>query len=129
MLHLEPVDSVTRAQVHAARDAIWRAWFAADTESLARLLPSAVAAGSRNGWESRDSTIAAARQFAAQQGRLVDIRFDSTSIRLRGSVAVVQSRYHLVLDQRGKRVTRTGVATEIFVRENGRWVNPFWYLE
>jgi hypothetical protein len=41
----------------------------------------------------------------------------------------MQSRYHLVLDQRGNRTMRSGIATELFVRERGRWVNPFWYLE
>ena len=125
----ERVDSATRAQLNEARDAVWRSWFAADTASLSRLLPDAVAAGSPNGWQTRDSTVAESRRFASAGGRLVELRFDSTSIRLRGTVAVVQSRYHLVLDQRGTRTTQTGIATELFVRDRGRWVNPFWYLE
>ncbi|MDP9203936.1 MAG: hypothetical protein M3P12_00570 [Gemmatimonadota bacterium] len=29
----------------------------------------------------------------------------------------------------GKRTTVSGVAAEVFVREDGRWVNPFWYLK
>lgn len=112
-----------------ARDAVWRAWFGADTAALAALLPSAVAAGSRNGWESRDATIAAARRFAAGGGRLVTLRFDSTSAVVRGDVVVVWSRYYLELEHGGARTAQSGRATEIFVFENGRWVNPFWYLE
>jgi hypothetical protein len=96
---------------------------------LSELLPAAVAAGSRAGWQSRDSTLAAARRFVQSQARLVAIHFDSTAIRLRGDVAVVQSRYTLVLEHAGSRSIRRGIATEVFVRARGRWTNPFWYLE
>ena len=80
----DPVDSLTRAQIEAARDAVWRAWFAADTTSLAGLLPAAVAAGSPDGWGSRDSTIAESRRFASGNWHLIDIQFDSTNISVRG---------------------------------------------
>ena len=127
----QSVDSATRAQLWAARDSVWRAWFAGDSLSLSHLLPNALAAGSANGggWETREATMAAARQFAAGGGKLIALRFDSTSVRLRGSVAVMQSRYDLTLEQGGERVTRTGIATEVFVRTPGGWQNPFWYLE
>ncbi|HEU5479858.1 MAG TPA: nuclear transport factor 2 family protein [Candidatus Tumulicola sp.] len=125
------MDSATRAQLWAARDSVWRAWFAGDSASLSHLLPAAVAAGSGGGegWETRNATMAAARQFADGGGKLTALRFDSTSIRLRGNVAVMQSRYILTLEQRGERATRTGIATEVFVRTPGGWQNPFWYLE
>lgn len=128
-LTADSVDVGTRVQLEAARDAVWRAWFRADSSTLSKLLPAAVAAGSSGGWETRDSTLASARQFVDAGGHLVDIRFDSTNIRLRGSVAVLQSRYTLVLEQDGSRSTRHGIATEVFVRDRGRWTNPFWYLE
>jgi hypothetical protein len=42
----------------------------------------------------------------------------------------MQARYVYVLQlPNGARDTTRGVATEVFVRENRRWVNPFWYLE
>jgi uncharacterized protein YdeI (YjbR/CyaY-like superfamily) len=41
-----------------------------------------------------------------------------------------QARFTYILElSDGKRTTTRGMATEIFVRENGRWVNPFWYLQ
>ena len=118
-----------RERLLAARDAVWRAWFAADSAALSVLLPDVVAAGSRGGWQSRDATMAEAHRFVRGGGRLVSLQFDSTSIDLRGNVAVVQSTYRLVLEEGGAPVSRSGRATEIFVRENGRWVNPFWYLQ
>jgi len=125
----DAVDARTRVQLEDARNAVWRAWFAADSSTLSELLPTAVAAGSSGGWETRDSTLASARQFVAAGGHLVDIHFDSTNMRLKGNVAVLQSRYTLVLEQGGSRSTRHGIATEVFVRDRGRWTNPFWYLE
>lgn len=125
----QSVDSSTRAQLWAARDSVWRAWFAGDSLSLSHLLTPAVAAGSGSGWETREATVAAARQYASGGGRLIGLRFDSTAIHLRGNVAVMQSRYVLTLHQGRGQVTRTGIATEVFVRSGGSWQNPFWYLE
>jgi uncharacterized protein DUF4440 len=125
----DPVDSATRRELYAARDAVWRAWFASDTVALRQLLPPAVAAGSVGDWQDRETTIAAARQFAEAGGRLVALHFDSTRVELRGNVAVLRSRYHLLVDRGSKRTTQAGVATEVFVKSGPRWVNPFWYLE
>jgi hypothetical protein len=68
----DAIDDVTRTGVLAARDAIWRAWFAHDTAALRRLLPRSTTAGEGGGWETRKS--------------------------------------------------------EVFVRTDGIWQNPFWYL-
>ena len=125
----DPVDEPTRRALIAARDAVWRAWFAGDTVALGRLSPSALAAGGRGGWETRDAAIASARSFAASGGRLVELRFDSTSIALRGAVAVLVARYHLVIATGSNRSNRDGTATEVFVRRGDGWVNPFWYLQ
>ncbi|HXE59505.1 MAG TPA: hypothetical protein VN607_02315 [Gemmatimonadaceae bacterium] len=102
---------------------------AGDTAALGRLIPAALAAGSQNGWEARDASIASGRSFAASGGKLVELRFDSTSIALRGVVAVLVAKYHLVLLTGSDRSTRDGTATEVFVRRGDAWVNPFWYLE
>ncbi len=124
------VDASTRAELEKARDAVWRAWFAGDSAQLARLIPSALAAGSHSGWEDRASSFASARQFAQSGGKLAEIRFDSTSIVLNGDVAVMQALFTYVTERAdGSRATRQGRATEIFTRQDGRWVNPFWYLQ
>ena len=124
-----PVDEPTRQALFTARDAVWRAWFAGDSAALGRLLPAALAACGRGGWETRDASIASARSFAASGGKLVELRFDSTSIALQGAVAVLVAKYHLVVATGSDRSTRDGTATEIFVRRGDGWVNPFWYLQ
>ena len=129
-LAAQRVDAQTRAELEQARDDIWRAWFAGDVSALERLIPASLAAGSPSGWDDRRAAIDGARQSAASGRRLVAIRFDSTTIRLQGKVAIMQARYVYVLQRpNGARDTTRGVATEVFVRENRRWVNPFWYLE
>jgi hypothetical protein len=42
---------------------------------------------------------------------------------------MIRSRFRYLV-QHGQRVdTASGVAAEVFVRDKGRWVNPFWQLE
>jgi hypothetical protein len=126
----EKVDAKTRSELIAARETVWRAWFAGDSTVLARSIPGVVAAGSPWGCDDRSAVLQEAHRSAARGKRLVGIDFDSTTIHLRGSVAIVQARFRYeVEDSNRKRSVVRGVATEIFVREKGRWVNPFWYLE
>jgi hypothetical protein len=123
------VDARTRTELEAARDAIWRAWFANDTAALRRLIPNALAAGEGKNWDDRATTLAGARQFAASGGKLTNLSFSDTRISLQGSAAVVLSRFSYTIDNAGRKSTSTGLATEVFVKQDDRWVNPFWYLE
>jgi hypothetical protein len=117
----QPVDASTRAELEKARETIWRAVYAGDSAQLQQLIPPALAAGSPWGWEER---------AAASGQRLAELHFDSTSITLRGNVAIMQARFFSVTESHdGKRATNQGIATEIFVRQDGRWVNPFWYIQ
>jgi uncharacterized protein DUF4440 len=127
----DPVAPAVASALTSAREAVWRAWFAGDTIALARLVPSVVSAGSRRQpWESRAATFQGARAFASSGARLVDLRFDSTTIVLDRDVAVVRSRFAYTIEsQSHERNTFTGRAMEIFVKENERWLNPFWYLQ
>lgn len=124
----ETIDAATRAAVVAARDAIWRAWFAHDSATLAKLLPRSTTAGDGRGWESRDEIVEESRQSAASGRKLVGLEFDDTRIHKHGTVVVVFSNYTLELEQQGRRDTVTGSASEVFVLTNGVWQNPFWYL-
>lgn len=127
---VQTIDAKTRAELEQAREAVWRAWFAGDVAALNRLIPGALAAGSPRSWEDRSQTITGARDFAKSGGRLVELHFDSTTIALHGNVAVMHARYVTVTaDAKGKRETVRGRATEVFVREKGAWLNPFWYLD
>lgn len=127
----DPVAPAVASALASARDAVWRAWFAGDTIALSKLVPSVLSAGSRQRpWESRATTFLEARAFANSGARLVDLRFDSTTIVLDGTVAVMRSRFAYTIESRNhERNTITGRATEIFVQENERWLNPFWYLQ
>ena len=122
------IDDATRAAVLAARDAIWRAWFANDTVALARLLPRSTTAGDQRGWETRDEIVEGSRRSASSGRRLVGIRFDDTRIHANGDVVVVFSNYTMELEQQGQRSTVTGSASEVFVRAGDSWQNPFWHL-
>jgi hypothetical protein len=129
-LRIDSVDATTRAALYCARDTVWRSWFANDSATLSRILPAAVAAGGPNGWEDRTIALRSAREFVtAGHGHLLAIHFDSTRVDLRGDVAMLRSRFVLIVEADGKRSTRSGIATEVFVKQGGRWVNPFWYLE
>lgn len=120
-------------QLLAARDTVWHAWFANDTAALRRVLPRASAAANSRGegdvtWEDRAAILGGAKQFAAA-GRLESINFAGTNIALSGGVAVVTSTYTTVTRNDKRADTTRGRATEVFVRDGARWVNPFWHLE
>jgi hypothetical protein len=126
----QPSPAVTQ-EIFAARDSVWRAWFANDTALLRRVLPAAaVAAEGRPEaqWADRGTIMGQSRDFARSGARLDDITFENTRVTLDGDVALVTSNYRLVM--RGdRRVDSTrGHAVELFVRDRGRWVNPFWRL-
>jgi hypothetical protein len=122
------VDEATRTAVLAARDEIWRAWFANDTASLRRLLPRSSTAGGASGWETREEILAGAAGSKGAGRRLAGIRFDDTRIHRNGNVVVVLSTYTMDLEEGGRRNTVTGKASEVFVLADGVWQNPFWYL-
>lgn len=122
------VDPATRAELLAARDAIWRAWFGNDTVQLERMLPEAAAAGAGRAWKDRRAILEGAKRFAAGGGKLVNIDFSDTEISLFGDVAVVRSVYRYEVETGGQRSASTGRATEVFVRRDGRWLNPLWHL-
>ena len=124
----DAIDDTTRAAVLAARGAIWRAWFAHDTAALRRLLPRSTTAGEGGGWESREEIVAGSLASATSGRRLVGIRFDDTRLHANGNVVVVFSNYTMELEHEGRRNTVTGSASEVFVRTDGVWRNPFWYL-
>jgi Domain of unknown function (DUF4440) len=126
-------DSATEHAILDARDAIWRAWFADDTAQFRHLVPAALAAGSTEGsherWSDRAQALDEARQFVAAGGTLIKLAFPQTEIRVMDSLAVVLSVYEVQVATHGAPQATRGHSTEIFVLQNGQWVNPFWYLK
>ena len=122
----------TSQQLIAARDTVWRAWFANDTVLLHRFVPQTAAAaegGESLRWSDRRGIFDSARRSASSGVKLEQLDFFGTQIDASGNSAMVRSRFRFILGQGAKRDTSTGVAAEVFVREKGRWLNPFWQLE
>ena len=130
----QPISRNTERQLLAARDTIWHAWFSNDTAALNRMLPQASAAAENRGtdpirWTDRATIMNGAEQFVSTGGRLEHLDFAGTRIALQGSVAVVTSNFTAVTRSSRGLDTARGNATEVFVRDGERWVNPFWRLE
>lgn len=122
----------TTQQLLAARDTVWHAWFANDTALLRRFVPASATAaegGTMLRWSDRRAIGDGARQSAASGARLAQLDFAGTQIDVSGNSAMVRSRFRYVLQHGQKTDTASGVAAEVFVRDRGRWVNPFWQLE
>ena len=118
-------------QILAARDTVWRAWFANDTARLNRMLPRAMAAGEGSPqlqWSDRKAVLDQSREFARGGGKLERLDFANTQVSLAGEVAVVNADFRTVTRNASRVDTTRGHATEVFVRGANGWVNPFWHL-
>ena len=62
-------------------------------------------------------------------GRLVRLEFPRVEIQSYGDVAVIYSQYIFETEAKGERKTSSGRATEVFLRKNGRWINPGWHMD
>jgi ketosteroid isomerase-like protein len=120
-----------RKELLAAREEVWRAWFANDQKALDQLLPADTLAinNGEETWEDREAVLRGSRRFASNGGRLVRLEFPRVEIQSYGDVAVIYSLYVFETEANGERKTSSGRATEVFVRKNGRWTNPGWHMD
>ncbi len=118
-----------RTSLMTAREAVWRAWFAGDEQALLKLLPPELVtiepAGSVG---TRESTLAGSRGFAAAGGKLTRLAFPTTEIQAYGNTAILYTSYEMDLQSGGQMHSERGMATEVFVRKDGRWLNTGWQL-
>ena len=119
-----------RASLLSAREAVWRAWFAGDIDALTKLVPPELITIEPHAdtFGTRDSTIAASRGFVGSGGKLARLAFPRTEIQAYGSTAVLYTTYEMDLVTGGRTETERGTATEVFVQQNGRWINTGWQL-
>ena len=68
------------------------------------------------------------RGFVASGTKLARLAFPRTEFQAYGSTVILYTTYELELVEDGKKNTQRGVATEIFVKQNGRWQNTGWQL-
>jgi len=125
-----PLGSEERAAVLAARDRVWRAWFAGDTASLTQLVPPELITidGVAGGFGTRDSTLAGSRRFASSGSKLTRLVFPRTECQAYGNTVVLYTSYEMDIEQHGVIQTERGLATEVFVHQKGQWVNTGWQL-
>jgi Domain of unknown function (DUF4440) len=120
-----------REQVLAAREAVWKAYFANDRAELERLIPDeaiAIDSGSSE-WSNRAAILAGAKRFADGGGKLTRLEFPKTEIQIYGGAVIVYTTYICETEANGKRATMSGRGTEIFVRRGNELVNAGWHLD
>jgi hypothetical protein len=119
------------AELLHAREAVWRAWFAGDTNTLKELVPAEtiVMSGGEEQWKHQADVLRTSVEFHAKGGKLIRLEFPRTEVQHFGNVAVVWSAYALEIDIDGKRSPDSGRVTEIFVWRNGHWMNPGWHTD
>jgi hypothetical protein len=120
-----------RAHVLAAREAVWKAWFANDRATLSKLIPDeAIAINSgADTWSNRAAILADAEGFADSGGKLVNLEFPKTEMQIYGNTIIVYTTYRFEIEANGKRTTESGRGTEIFVRRGNELVNTGWHLD
>jgi len=120
-----------RQRILAAREAVWRAWFANDRAALEKMIPAeaiAIDDGSSE-WSNRAAILAGAKTFADSGGKLVRLEFPRTEIQVYGNTVIVYTAYLYEIEANGQRTTRTGRGTEMFVRRGDDLVNVGWHLD
>ena len=102
------------------------------TEELKDLVPPdtmAINAGEEE-WKNQQQILDSSAEFVAGGGKLLRLEFPRTEIQMYGDVAVLYSLFEMEMEVGGgRRIAQSGRATEIFVRRDGRWVNPGWHLD
>jgi Domain of unknown function (DUF4440) len=124
------LDRDERASLMKARETVWRAWFAGDQATLARLLPPELITiePGASSFGTRASTLEGSRGFAAGGGKLTRLAFPSTEIQVYGNTAILYTSYEMELQTGGQTRSERGMATEIFVSKDGTWQNTGWQL-
>ncbi len=114
-----------------AREKVWRAWFAGDTNTLKELIPpeTIVMSGGEEQWKHQADVLRTSAEFHARGGKLIQLEFPRTEVQHFGNVAVVWSAYALEIEVDGKRSPDSGRVTEIFVWRDGHWMNPGWHTD
>jgi ketosteroid isomerase-like protein len=113
------------------RESVWRAWFAGDIASLRELVPAEtiVMSSDQREWKHQSAVLESAADFHSHGGKLVRLEFPRTEVQHFGDVAIVWSDFLVESEIDGKRSVATGRASEVFVRRNGRWLNPGWHTD
>lgn len=113
------------------REAAWRAYFAGDEAGLrAMLTEDFIGISMEDGpFTGLRETLAGARSFRENGGRLISLSFPETRAQQFGDVVLLYGRYEAVIRSNGAEQTLRGRLTEVFVRIKGEWRHPGWHLD
>ena len=127
---LRVIGDAEKKELFAAREAVWRAWFAGDTKQLTSLLPPELITiePSSSTFGTLKSNLEGSRGFAAGGGKLTRLAFPTTEIQAYGATVILYTTFEMDVLEDGKTRTSKGAATEVFVRRDGRWLNTGWQL-
>jgi ketosteroid isomerase-like protein len=130
MTQSREVGAEEQKSVLAAREGVWRAWFAGDAARLKEILPPELVTIEGNGaFGTRATNLDAARAFASGGGKLTRLAFPRTEFQAYGATVILYTTFEMDLVTEGKPRTERGAATEVFVRQpDGRWLNTGWQL-
>jgi ketosteroid isomerase-like protein len=115
----------------AAREAVWRDFFANNRSRLEQAIPAetiAINPGQKE-WDGREQVLAGAKSFAESGGKLTRLEFPRTDIQVYGNVALLYTKYLYETESGGKSESHAGRATEMFVNRDGKWVNVGWHMD
>ena len=126
---LRPLPDQAKRRLLGTREAVWRAYFAGDSSTLAKLIPEETIAIEDDSWSNRQKVLDSSAQFAKEGGKLVKLEFPKTEIQLFGYTAVLYSSFSYELEIGGQHSNHSGRVTEVFVLRKGQWVNPGWHME
>ena len=124
------LDKDERASLMAAREQVWRSWFAGDTAAFGKLVPPELITidGSSDKFGTLQSEVEGSKGFAAAGGKLTRLAFPRTEVQAYGNTAILYTTFEMDLVMDGKTEKSRGAATEMFVKQNGKWINTGWQL-
>ena|GEM_PF-209162 len=120
-----------RDQILAAREKVWKAYFENDRAALEKLIPEEVITidpGTEQ-FSNKASVLAGAKQFADSGAKLVKLEFPRTEMQVYGNTVLIYTTFLYETEANGKKNTRTGRATEMFVWRGNDLVNVGWHLD
>ena len=119
-----------RKRILDAREAVWRAYFTNDQATLERVIPvETIAIDGEKEWGNRASILAGAKRMADSGAKLVRLEFPKTEMQVYGNTIILYTTYLYEIETNGKRMTKSGRGTEIFVRRGNELVNSGWHLD
>ena len=118
------------SSLYAAREAVWRAYFANSPDLADALTADFVGIATADSvWRDRSATLAEAKASAEHGTRLVELRFPRNVLHRYGNVAVIHSRYDAVLAEPTGNQPMRGRITEVFVWNGKRWMHSSWQMD